>query len=82
MTSWIRSSLRRKGTQAFAYSDRDLGPEYTGRVIAETFERHWHQLRGIAAHNVSVALNYFGSCSIGGSLFSNYNSGVNLIKKF
>ena len=22
-------------------------------VLAETFERHWQQLRGIAAHNVS-----------------------------
>ena len=23
-------------------------------VLAETFERHWQQLRGIAAHNVSL----------------------------
>ena len=51
MTSWIRSSLRRKG-QVFAYQDRDNGSEFSGRVIAETFDRHWQQLRGIAAHNV------------------------------
>ena len=53
MTSWIRSSLRRKGPQTFGYQDRDPGSESSGRIIAETFERHWHQLRGIAAHNVS-----------------------------
>ena len=26
-------------------------------VLAETFERHWQQLRGIAAHNVSLPHN-------------------------
>lgn len=56
MTSWIRTSLRRKGHQPFGGPDRDSGPEYSGRIIAETFERHWHQLRGIAAHNVMVIL--------------------------
>lgn len=60
MTSWLRSSLRKKGPQAFGYPAmgsgflvRDPG-ESSGRILAETFERHWHQLRGIATHNTAV----------------------------
>lgn len=52
MSSWLRSSLRLPRQDED--QDHDLVGQQQPVVLAETFERHWHQLRSITTHNATV----------------------------
>ena len=47
----ITSTVRRCGPGMEGHQQPTFQPS-ANPVLAETFERHWQQLRGIAAHNV------------------------------
>ena len=47
----LPSTVRSCGPGVESHQQYTFQPS-TNPVLAETFERHWQQLRGIAAHNV------------------------------
>ena len=53
-SSSMRSTGRGCVSGVEAHKPSPMFQSSANPVLAETFERHWQQLRGIAAHNVSL----------------------------